>query len=114
MDRFGRLLAALRAVLLASAGAAAGHVAAGGAGEAVAQQSDRDEADWLAARADGSRRAFERYLQLHPLGRHAGEAFTIIARMSVETGWTPVPGEPILDGSSGRGGAETVRVTDVY
>ncbi len=74
MDRFGRLLAALRAVLLASAGAAAGHVAAG-----------------------------------------AGEAFTIIARMSVESGWTPVPGEPILDGASGRGGGGgATPVTDVY
>ena len=112
MDRFGRLLAALRAILLASTAAAGGHVAAGG-GAAVAQETDRDEADWLAARADGSRRAFERYLQRHPLGRHAGEAFTIVARMSVETGWTPVPGEPILDGPSGRGGGATP-VTDVY
>lgn len=108
MDRFGRLVTALRALLLASA--AAGHVAAA-AGEAVAQQADRDETDWLAARADGSRRAFERYLQRHPLGRHAGEAFTIVARMSVETGWTPIPGEPILPEPAGRGATQ---VTDVY
>lgn len=59
-------------------------------------QTEADESDWLAARADGSRRAFERYLQLHPLGQHATEAFIAIARMSVEPGWTPPTNAPML------------------
>lgn len=89
MDRLGRLLTALRTVLLAS-------LATGASSGGALAQVDRDESDWLAARADGSRRAFERYLQRYPLGRHASEAFVVIARMSVEPGWTPAPGEPVL------------------
>jgi hypothetical protein len=89
MDRLGRLVTALRALLLASvAGGAAGSLPAGPA----TAQTNRDEADWLAARAEGSQRAFERYLQRHPLGRHASEAFVTVARMSAETGWRPDPG----------------------
>ena len=88
MDRLGRLLTTLRALLLASvAGGAAGALPSG----PVAAQTSRDEADWLAARADGSQRAFERYLQRHPLGRHASEAFVTVARMSAESGWRPDP-----------------------
>ncbi len=89
MDRLGRLLTTLRAMLLASvASGAAGALPSG----PVAAQTSRDEADWLAARADGSQRAFERYLQRHPLGRHASEAFVTVARMSAEAGWRPDPG----------------------
>lgn len=94
MERLGRLVTALRALLVASV--------AGGAGGALLQpgsagaQTNRDEADWLAARADGSQRAFERYLQRHPVGRHASEAFVVVARMSAEAGWRPDPGGPTL------------------
>ena len=108
MDRFGRLITALRTVLLATL--ATGHVS----GPALAQ-ADRDEGDWLAARADGSRRAFERYLQRHPIGRHASEAFIVIARMSVEPGWTPEPGEPVLPSSQTDESRSTVaQAGDVY
>ena len=93
MDRLGRLVIALRTLLLATL--ASTHVS----GPALAQ-TDRDESDWLAARADGSRRAFERYLQRHPLGRYAGEAFIAVARMSVEPGWTPGPGKWVLPEAS--------------
>ena len=104
MDRLGRLVTALRTLLLASL-AIGTHVP----GPGLAQE-DRDESDWVAARADGSRRAFERYLQRYPLGRHASEAFIAIARMSVEPGWTPAPGESVLP----EAGRTVAAPNDVY
>jgi hypothetical protein len=84
MRRFGSFIAAVRALLLASV--------AGGSGVAHAQV-DRDDADWRAARAEGSQRAFERYLERNPTGRYAGEAFVIVSRMAVAEGWS-VGGDP--------------------
>ena len=106
MERLGRLMTALRALLMATA-AGAGAAGALPSGPAAAQ-ANRDEADWLAARADGSQRAFERYLQRNPLGRHAGEAFVIVARMAAEAGWRPDPGGSALpDPATARPGAAT-------
>ena len=48
------------------------------AGAPGAQQldfADQEEADWNQALAEGSAAAFQRYLEQHPAGRHAEEAF---------------------------------------
>ena len=36
-----------------------------------------DHADWQEAVSEGSLAAYERYLELHPVGRHAAEAFRL-------------------------------------
>jgi hypothetical protein len=59
-----RVLAALLALI-------AGHAAS----STASAQVDRDERDWRAATAANTCEAFERYLELHPLGRYSGEAF---------------------------------------
>jgi hypothetical protein len=92
MDRVGQFFRIVRTLLLASL---AGGVAAGPA----RAQSEGEEADWLATQADGSQRAYELYLQRHPLSAHAGEAFAVISRMTVDPTWAPIPfgggpGEP--------------------
>jgi hypothetical protein len=104
MERVGQFLPVLRALLLASL---AGGAAAGPAGA----QAEREEADWLAARADGSHRAYERYLQRHPLGGHAGEAFAVISRMAVDPGWSP---DPAVAGPEPSAGPDRSPGTDVY
>ena len=103
MQKLGSLIAALRALLLASVAA--------GSGVAHAQV-DRDDADWRTARADGSRRAFERYLERNPTGRHAGEAFVIISRMSVAETWN-LGGDP-TDVATASSGTGLGRGVDVY
>lgn len=53
--------------------------------------NDQDSADWSAALAEGTAAAFQRYLERHPTGRHASEAFacTIEAEMCGPEGFTP-------------------------
>jgi hypothetical protein len=80
MHRWGHVVTALRTLLLAA-------VSVGVAAPRAVAQADRDEADWQAARTEGTSRAFQRYLERNPLGRHAGEAFVLISRLSVAEEW---------------------------
>ncbi|EWY35837.1 hypothetical protein N825_34050 [Skermanella stibiiresistens SB22] len=104
MDSLGRFVAYFRAILL-------GTIATGAVGT-VRAQTGSDELDWQAARAAGSIAAFEQYLQHHPLGRHASEAFIFVARMSVSPDWTPSTDEPALSPASRPG--QSNDVADVY
>lgn len=67
------LYATLRALLVAAL--------AGGATLAEAQ-TDREAAAWEAARAANTVEAYQRYLELYPLGEHAGHAFRQIIELS--------------------------------
>ena len=87
MDYLGRLVAVLRTLIVAS-------LMAGGATRPALTQTDREEADWIATRADGSTPRLRTVPERYPLGRHASEAFVAVARMSVQPDWTPAPDEP--------------------
>lgn len=104
MHRWGHLLTALRTLMLTS-------VAAGVAAPAALAQADRDEADWQAARAEGTSRAFQRYLERNPLGRHAGEAFVLISRLSVAEEWEIAPD---LIRPAGTGAGSLIGVAAIY
>lgn len=45
-------------------------------------QNPAESQAWDAARAEGTRRAYESYLAAYPVGQHAREAFTRIVQMS--------------------------------
>lgn len=79
MDFLRWVYASMRTALVAT-------FAAGGA----AAQVDQEEADWRAALEDGTPEAFQRYLELHPVGRHASEAFSC----TVEPGLCDISGAP--------------------
>lgn len=93
MRYVGALYATLRALLVAAL--------AGGAAVAQAQApSDRETAAWEAARAAGTVEAYQRYLELYPLGEHAGEAFREIIELSTPEDAPPstiAPAAPPMD-----------------
>lgn len=93
MDFLRWVYASMRTALIAS-------FAAGGA----AAQVDQEETDWRAACEDGSAEAFQRYLELHPVGRHAGEAFAC----TVEPGLCETCGPPLRSFSRG------ISTSDMY
>lgn len=82
MDLMRSVFLGVRALLIAAF--------AGGAASAQ-QPLDQEEADWRAAVAEGTPAAFQRYLELHPTGPHAEEAFTctIEAEMCGPEGFDP-------------------------
>jgi hypothetical protein len=83
MNRLAHWLAGVQAVLLAMLGGAA-------AGAQTAAPAD-DEAAWQQARAAGSPEAYQRYLELHPVGAYAGEAFRSIIELTVAAAPGAVP-----------------------
>lgn len=84
MDFLKGVLLGARALLITAFAAGAG---------AVYGQTGRDqeEADWQRALAEGTPGAFQRYLERHPTGRYASEAFacTIEPEMCGPTGFDP-------------------------
>jgi hypothetical protein len=85
-----RALAALLAFTVGSAGSSP-----------ASAQGDRDEQDWRAATAANTCEAYERYLELHPLGRYSGEAFQRAIECTLDS---PAAG-PTEDQNSVLGGA---------
>lgn len=45
---------------------------------------DREAAEWNAAREAGTVEAYQRYLELYPVGAYAGEAFRAIIELSID------------------------------
>jgi hypothetical protein len=77
MRHANRFWATLRALLLAAL--------AGSASPAPAQApGDSEAAAWQAAQAAGTIEAYQRYLEIYPLGPHAAEAFRSIVELSTE------------------------------
>jgi hypothetical protein len=71
------LCAGLRALMIAAlAGAPASAQAPGG--------TNREAAEWNAARGAGTVEAFQHYLELYPLGRYSGEAFRYIIELTID------------------------------
>jgi hypothetical protein len=100
MRHLNALYTSLRALLVAS-------IAGGALGAGAQTPADREAAAWEAARQDGTVEAYQRYLEEHPVGRHAGEAFRSIVEMTVEPDAVPVTIIPA--GAGGRG-----LVADLY
>jgi hypothetical protein len=71
------LCSGLRALLIAAV-----------AGSPVAAQAqspaDRESAEWNAARGSGTVDAYQRYLELFPVGRYSGDAFRCIIELTVD------------------------------
>ena len=44
---------------------------------------DREAAEWNAARGTGTPDAYQRYLEVYPLGRYSGDAFRCIIELTV-------------------------------
>lgn len=58
---------------------------AGGPTSVQAQSpGDREAAEWNAARGVGTVDAYQRYLELYPVGRYSGEAFRCIVELTVD------------------------------
>jgi hypothetical protein len=71
------LCAGLRALMIAAlAGSSASAQAPDG--------TNREAAEWNAARGAGTVEAFQRYLELYPLGRYSGEAFRCIVELTID------------------------------
>ncbi|MGF1476801.1 MAG: hypothetical protein ACFB6S_14680 [Geminicoccaceae bacterium] len=77
MDRIGRLIVALRTLVLAS-------LATGAGGAAAQTPTDADDADWVNAQEIGTLEAFERYLERNPTGKYAAQAFYRVTVMSID------------------------------
>jgi hypothetical protein len=82
MDVMRSFLLGVRALLIA---------AFAGGGASAQQPLSQEEADWQAALTEGTPAAFQRYLERHPTGAHAEEAFscTIEAEMCGPDGFDP-------------------------
>lgn len=78
MAKIRYFVSVIRAMLLASLASTPIH----SPNPALAQ--DADEIDWITARAQGTPEAFERYLEIHPLGRYASEAFYFVTILSID------------------------------
>ena len=110
MNHLRALIVSLRAFLIAAI--------AGGGGGAQAQRAvdPSEEATWSAARGAGTSAAFERYLDLYPVGRYAEEAFRCIVELSVD----PEAVCAVDPGAAAGGGGATRSITtrgvaaDVY
>ena len=92
-----RFLGALYAGLRALAIAALASVAAGGAhGQSP---TDPEAAAWSRARQENTLEAYQRYLELFPLGAHAAEAFraTVLLMPSGEPSVAPDQALPGVD-----------------
>lgn len=85
MNRFAQWLAGVQALFLATLG--------GMGAEAQTPGSADDEAAWRQARSVGSAEAYRQYLELHPVGSHASEAFRSLIELTVaaEPGVIAVP-----------------------
>jgi hypothetical protein len=71
------LCSGLRALLIAS-------VAGVPAGAHAQSPVDRETAEWNTARGSGTVDAYQRYLELFPVGRHSGDAFRCIIELTVD------------------------------
>jgi hypothetical protein len=71
------LCSGLRALLIAA-------VAGSPAGVQAQSPADRETAEWNAARGTGTADAYQRYLELFPVGRHSGDAFRCIIELTVD------------------------------
>jgi hypothetical protein len=78
------LYAGLRALMIAALASSPASAQAPGA-------TDREAAEWNAARGAGTVEAFQHYLELYPLGRYSGEAFRYIVELTIDPDAT-VPG----------------------
>jgi hypothetical protein len=68
----------LRALVIAALAGSAG-------GGAQAQtDTDREAAEWNAARGIGTADAYQRYLERFPIGRYSGDAFRCIIELTVD------------------------------
>lgn len=77
MRYIGVLYASIRALIIATL--------ANGVGSAQAQGPlDPETAAWDAARAGGTAEAYQRYLELYPVGRYASAAFRCIVELSID------------------------------
>ena len=77
MKYLATLYAGLRALMIAAlAGSPASAQSPGG--------TDREAAEWNAARGAGTVAAFQHYLELYPLGRYSGEAFRYIIELTID------------------------------
>jgi hypothetical protein len=70
--------ATLRALLVAALASSASPAPAQAPG-------DSEAAAWEAAQSAGTIEAYQRYLEIYPLGPHAAEAFRSIVELSTET-----------------------------
>lgn len=108
MNHLKALITSLRAFLIAA-------LAGGGAAQAQRVVDPSEEAAWNAARSAGTSAAFERYLDLYPVGRYAEEAFRCIVELSVDPAAVCA-----VDPDPGAGGVATRSITtqgvtaDVY
>lgn len=76
MKYLATLCSGLRALMIAAL--------AGGPPAVHAQTgTDREAAEWNAARGAGTPDAYQRYLELYPLGRYSGDAFRCIIELTV-------------------------------
>jgi hypothetical protein len=58
---------------------------AGAPAAAQAQSApEREVAEWNAARGAGTPQAYQRYLELYPLGRYSGAAFRCMIELTVD------------------------------
>ena len=109
MNHLQALITSLRAFLIAA-------IAGGGAAQAQRAVDPSEEAAWSAARSAGTSAAFERYLDLYPVGRYAEEAFRCIVELSVD----PAGVCAAVESGSRAGGGATRSITtrgvaaDVY
>jgi hypothetical protein len=95
MKHLKALITGLRAFLIAAI--------AGGGAAAQAQRAagTGEEAAWNAARAAGTVGAYERYLELYPVGRYAEEAFRCVVELSIDPG-AACSIDPGVGGAEGR------------
>ena len=94
MKYLAALHAALRTLMIAAlAGSPASAQAPGG--------TDREAAEWNAARGVGTVEAFQHYLELYPLGRYSGEAFRYIVEQTIDPDATVADAEGSVRVSSG-------------
>ncbi len=82
------LYAGLRALMIATL--------SGGGGAQAQSPLDREVAEWDAARAAGTAEAYQRYLELYPVGRYASEAFRCIVELSIDPNSPECAPEPEL------------------
>jgi hypothetical protein len=88
------LCAALRALMIAAlAGSPASAQAPG--------ETNRETAEWNAARGAGTVEAYQHYLELYPLGRYSGEAFRYIIQLTIDPDATVVGPEAGPEGGAG-------------
>jgi hypothetical protein len=101
------LCSGVRALMIAAlAGSPAGAQAQSGA--------DRDAAEWNSARGTGTADAYQRYLELFPIGRHSGDAFRCIIELTIDPDAVSSCSTAPAAGPAGRGVSSRGLAVDLY